>query len=278
MRLTAELIQNSLSYLNPLKERELDLRGHKIPAIENLGVAKDQDAIDFTDNDISALSNFPLSPRLHTLLLSRNRINSIQSTLATSIPNLRTLILTSNNFKELADLDTLRHCTRLTHLSLLENPVTRKEHYRLWIIWRCPSVRFLDYQKVKDVERHKATELFGTAKEPSALASTVSSTTLASSAPNHLSTWATPNNVVQIIGIKSRTFDIPSSNLNGIVSADKTYRIKLNPKEKKRVESLIRGAKSLQEIARLEKELNEGRIPGGGVLGPDTEAGDEMEE
>lgn len=28
MRLTAELIQNnSLSYLNPLKERELDLRG-----------------------------------------------------------------------------------------------------------------------------------------------------------------------------------------------------------------------------------------------------------
>lgn len=27
MRLTAELIKGSLSYLNPLKERELDLRG-----------------------------------------------------------------------------------------------------------------------------------------------------------------------------------------------------------------------------------------------------------
>jgi U2 small nuclear ribonucleoprotein A' len=27
MRLTAELIKDSLSYLNPLKERELDLRG-----------------------------------------------------------------------------------------------------------------------------------------------------------------------------------------------------------------------------------------------------------
>jgi len=27
MRLTADLINNSLSYLNPLKERELDLRG-----------------------------------------------------------------------------------------------------------------------------------------------------------------------------------------------------------------------------------------------------------
>lgn len=27
MRLTADLIHNSLSYINPLKERELDLRG-----------------------------------------------------------------------------------------------------------------------------------------------------------------------------------------------------------------------------------------------------------
>lgn len=27
MRLTAELLHESLSYLNPLKERELDLRG-----------------------------------------------------------------------------------------------------------------------------------------------------------------------------------------------------------------------------------------------------------
>ena len=27
MRLTADLIQNSLSYINPLTERELDLRG-----------------------------------------------------------------------------------------------------------------------------------------------------------------------------------------------------------------------------------------------------------
>ncbi|KAL8807914.1 MAG: hypothetical protein Q9182_000380 [Xanthomendoza sp. 2 TL-2023] len=242
MRLTAELIQNSLSYLNPLKERELDLRGHKIPTIENLGVAKDQDAIDFTDNDITAISNFPLSPRLHTLLLARNRVNSIQATLANSIPNLTTLVLTSNNVAELADLDPLRNFTRLTHLTLLENPVTRKEHYRYWMIWRCPTIRFLDYQKIKDVERKTANELFGTVKEPSALAS-------------------------KIMGIKSRTFDIPGASAtvsNGVQPSDKNYRVRLTEKEKKRVEALIRNAKSLQEITRLEKELNEGRIPGGG--------------
>jgi U2 small nuclear ribonucleoprotein A' len=35
MRLTVELIQNSLSYINPLTDRELDLRGalaHYLPA------------------------------------------------------------------------------------------------------------------------------------------------------------------------------------------------------------------------------------------------------
>ncbi len=74
------------------------------------------------------------------------------------------------------------------------------------------------------------------------------------------------------MGVKSRTFDIPASSIaNGTASAgDKSYRVKLTDKEKKRVEALIRSAKSLQEIARLEKELNEGKIPVGG--------GDEMEE
>lgn len=33
MRLTAELINSSLTYLNPLKERELDLRGTTYPSL-----------------------------------------------------------------------------------------------------------------------------------------------------------------------------------------------------------------------------------------------------
>lgn len=77
------------------------------------------------------------------------------------------------------------------------------------------------------------------------------------------------------MGIKSRTFDVPSggagSTVNGVGSTDRANRVKLTEKERKRVELLIKNAKSLQEITRLEKELNEGRIPGGG-------GGDEMEE
>lgn len=68
----------------------------------------------------------------------------------------------------------------------------------------------------------------------------------------------------QIMGVKSRTFD-PSASLNGAGGADKVGRVKLTDKEKARVQEMIKNAKSLSEISRLEKELNEGRIPAGAL-------------
>lgn len=63
------------------------------------------------------------------------------------------------------------------------------------------------------------------------------------------------------MGVKSRTFDIPSTNGDATTSSSKNYRVKLTDKERKKVEELIKNAKSLQDIIRLEKELNEGRVP-----------------
>ncbi|KAK5657767.1 hypothetical protein OQA88_2840 [Cercophora sp. LCS_1] len=249
MRLTAELINNSLSYLNPLKEREMDLRGHRIPAIENLGVAGPHDAFDLTDNDIQILGNFPLSPRVQTLLLARNRIAVIQPSLPANIPNLKNLVLASNNLSELADLDVLAKFARLTHLVLVDNPVTKKEHYRYWVVWRCPTVRFLDYTKVKDAERQRAKELFGAADAPTELASS-------------------------IMGLKSKTFDVTAaaSSASG-ASASRLSRLKLTDKERKKLQDMIKKADSLEEIIRLEKALNEGRLPPGVMAD-----GDAMEE
>jgi U2 small nuclear ribonucleoprotein A' len=63
------------------------------------------------------------------------------------------------------------------------------------------------------------------------------------------------------MGVKSRTFDIPSANGTSTGSYSKNIRMKLTDKERKKVEEMIRNAKSLQDIIRLEKELNEGRVP-----------------
>jgi U2 small nuclear ribonucleoprotein A' len=117
--------------------------------------------------------------------------------------------------------------------------LTILQHYRSYLIWLIPSIRFLDFRRVKDVEREQAKALLGTADAPTELAS-------------------------KIKGVKSRTFDPSSTDVNGKAAIPrKGVRTKLTEAEKKRVERLIQNAKSFQEIERIEKDLAEGRIPAG---------------
>ncbi len=65
MRITADLLLRSEKFLNPLQQREISLRGLKIPAIENLAVLQDQvDTIDLSDNEIKKLENLATMNRL----------------------------------------------------------------------------------------------------------------------------------------------------------------------------------------------------------------------
>lgn len=105
-------------------------------------------------------------------------------------------------------------------------------------------MRYLDFAKVKDVERNKAKELFGTSEEPTELAT-------------------------KIMGIKSKGFAVPTT--NGADSAYTKDRIYTDD-EKKRMRAAIQAASSLAEMARLEKDFAEGKIPAH-ILG----GGDPME-
>ncbi|XP_051575423.1 U2 small nuclear ribonucleoprotein A'-like [Myxocyprinus asiaticus] len=161
VKLTAELIEQAAQYTNPVRDRELELRGYKIPVLENLGATLDQfDTIDFSDNEIRKLDGFPLLKRLKTLMMNNNRICRIGENLEQSLPNLKELVLTSNNIQELGDLDPLATVKSLTLLSLLRNPVTNKKHYRLYVINKLPQIHVLDFQKVKLKERQEAEKMF----------------------------------------------------------------------------------------------------------------------
>lgn len=72
--------------------------------------------------------------------------------------------------------------------------------------------------------------------------------------------------------MRSRTFDAGAAAAADGRPGAKVQRTKLTDEERRRVEEMVRNARSLGEIARLEKELSEGRVPGG-VLG-----GEGMEE
>ncbi|CBN75181.1 U2 small nuclear ribonucleoprotein A [Ectocarpus siliculosus] len=160
MRLTADIIMHARASINPCDERELDLRGYKIPMIENLGVTQDQfDAMDFSDNEIKKLDNFPRYKRLSSLLLCNNHVSKISEDLGTALPNLSCLILTNNKLSTLAELKGLGTCTKLTMLSLLHNEVVNKQYYRLYMINLIPSLKQLDFQKVTVKERESAVRL-----------------------------------------------------------------------------------------------------------------------
>ena len=163
MRLTVDVLQRAEQYLNPCKERELHLRGLKIPAIENLAVMQDQfDVIDLTDNEIRKLDNFPKMKRLTTLLLHNNAIVRIGKMMAENVPGLLNLILTNNRLANLGELEHLVGLTKLIHLSLLDNPLALRPHYRAYVIHKIPSLKTLDYAKITRTEREESAKFFKT--------------------------------------------------------------------------------------------------------------------
>lgn len=94
---------------------------------------------------------------------------------------------------------------------------------------------------MRDVERSEAVKLFGTVAEPTDLAQKIS-------------------------GIKSKSFNPDAAVNGGGPMGEKGISLKLTDKEKKKIGELILNAKSLAEISRLEKALNEGRLPPGVVV------------
>lgn len=109
------------------------------------------------------------------------------------------------------------------------------------MIWSIPSLRYLDYRRVRDSEREAATELFGTVAEPTEL-------------------------VGKIRGVKSKIADSGVATNGRVAQRDgggKAFRAVLSETEKKRVQEMLQNAKSMAEIDRIEKDLAEGRIPKG---------------
>jgi U2 small nuclear ribonucleoprotein A' len=119
--------------------------------------------IDFSDNEIKKLENFPRFKRLSSLLLSNNHIARIAPSIAEQLVNLETVILTNNRVEHLSEIDNLAGCKKLSTLSFVGNPVVRRQHYRLYVVHTLPSVKFLDFIKVKPAERKEAERLFKSA-------------------------------------------------------------------------------------------------------------------
>lgn len=160
-RLTVDTIMKAPAFRNTLGERELDLRGLKIPRIENLGATQDQfDVIDFSNNQITEVGDFPILKKCTTLLFNNGIVQVFGLNLPSTLPNLETIMLTNNRIKSFDDLKPLAGCTKLIRLSLHLNPITTLENYRLTIIRMFPNLKYLDFQKISKSERLASQQLF----------------------------------------------------------------------------------------------------------------------
>eukprot|EP00301_Raphidiophrys_heterophryoidea_P022244 c6448_g1_i2.p1 GENE.c6448_g1_i2~~c6448_g1_i2.p1 ORF type:complete len:244 (+),score=67.67 c6448_g1_i2:322-1053(+) len=198
--------------------------------IENLGATQDQyDVIDLSDNEIRKLDNFPILRRCHTLFISSNQISRVDASIGEALPSLTTIVLTNNQLTELADLHNLAYVKRLTCLSLLGNPVTKRANYRLFVIHILPTVRLLDFRKVKQKERDAALKMFGVRKP----------LVPASSLPSD--------------DKDKETSTKPQSQIS--------QTSELTPDQVARIKKAIAEANSLEEVNSLERALKLGIIP-----------------
>lgn len=234
VRLTADLIWKSPHFFNALRERELDLRGNKIAVIENVGATEDQfDCIDLSDNEIVKLENFPYLNRLGTLLLNNNRITRINSNIGEFLPNLHSLVLTNNRLVNLVEIDPLASFPKLTFLSLLDNNITKKPNYRLYVIHKLKSLRLLDFKKVKLKERSEASRMFAS-EEAEAEARKESVKTFVPG-------------------------EIPAPEVSKEEQAPKN--VAPTPEQIIAIKAAIVNSQTLEEVARLEQALKSGQLP-----------------
>ncbi|PON34510.1 LRR domain containing protein [Parasponia andersonii] len=235
VRLTADLIWKSPHFFNAIKERELDLRGNKIAVIENLGATEDQfDTIDLSDNEIVKLENLPYLNRLGTLLINNNRITRINLNIGEFLPKLHTLVLTNNRLTNLVEIDPLASLPKLQFLSLLDNNITKKPNYRLYVIHKLTTLRVLDFKKVKTKERLEAKTLFAS-KEVEEEAKKESAKTF--------TPGETPN--VPEIADEERSQKVVAP----------------TPEQITAIKAAIVNSQTLEEVARLEKALKSGQLP-----------------
>jgi U2 small nuclear ribonucleoprotein A' len=150
MRISSELVGLSPSILNPLGHLELDLRGNNIDTIENLSVIKDfYHTIDFSDNRISKLENFPKVHNLVEIYLCNNKISSIDLELGKRVVNLKVLNLQNNNISKVEEIRSLKYCNKLEQLILIGNPLADVPNYKQTVLSLLPGLKILDFQYVQ---------------------------------------------------------------------------------------------------------------------------------
>lgn len=240
VRITADLIDEAAQFTNACDEREIDLRDNKIQVIENMGTTRDLfDTVDFSNNDIRELDGFPLLRNLQTIIINNNRISRIGDTLAKTCPGITELVLTNNNITDFRELHKLKQFAGLTHISLVKNPISAKQHYRDFLIYACAKLRVIDFSKIKQKERAAVAAKFAGASGAALLESLLN-------APKK-----------QTVATGKRGGKPASMSGADVATSVKAH----TAAQANKIKAAIAAASTLDEVKKIERELLAGAVP-----------------
>ncbi|MEN2496860.1 MAG: U2 small nuclear ribonucleoprotein A', variant 2 [Marteilia pararefringens] len=196
------------------------------------------EAFDFSNNNIRKLNGFPMMLSIKSLYLANNKISSIDKQSLANLPNLECLILTNNLIRELSHLELLSFCKNLKILSIMNNPVTSKSLYRSYLIYKLPSLVYLDFKKIKQTERDYAKGVFESQKFK--------------------------NIIEKISNVSSGSTSqlIVSDPTSGDPIINDNSKVKLSRDEIMDIKKRINSARSFEDIAKLNEMLKRKKLEG----------------
>lgn len=153
MSLTPKGLEDAPRYIGPTNELVLDLRDQKLSSLLALNGLKGDiyTILDLSNNELTLIPTIEPRKRVRTVLLANNKLRKVPD--LSWAPQLETLSLINN---EISSLDQLPPFTSLESIYLMGNPV---QNYRLALIKQIPTLKVIDFQRVKDAERKAADDL-----------------------------------------------------------------------------------------------------------------------
>lgn len=153
MNLTPKILEDAPHYIGPTKDLVLDLRDQGLNSLLALDTLKSDiyTIWDLSNNEITHIPQITPRDRVRGLLLANNNLKAIPD--LTWAKNLETLSLINN---EISTLDKIPEFINLQSIYLMGNPIT---NYRLQLIKSIPTLKVIDFQRVKESERKMAIEL-----------------------------------------------------------------------------------------------------------------------
>lgn len=178
MRLTPDHLRAAPQFTNAMMQREIDLRGLSISALDETALAllgNQFDVINLTSNILTSLEYFPLRSsglssslsaraamdRVVTLIAHRNQLHRVSvASCVLALPNVEHFLADRNQFTTVRDICFLRHWKKLQVVSLELNPVmeSNPEQFdvakiRAFLVFMCPKLKLINYERVIHADR-----------------------------------------------------------------------------------------------------------------------------